>query len=90
MTFIDHRRCGCRALHHQLGDRPVLDFITPPDFEGENSAIGNDDIYDVTVQVSDGRGGVDTANLFVNVTDVPEGGTSPDGAVDGEELQPRS
>ena len=61
-----------------------LDFISAPDFEGENSAIGNDDIYDVTVQVSDGRGGVDTANLFVNVTDVPEGGTSPDGAVDGE------
>ena len=61
-----------------------LDFISAPDFEGENSAIGNDDIYDVTVQVSDGRGGVDTANLFINVTDVPEGGTSPDGAVDGE------
>ena len=63
-----------------------LDFTSAPDFEGENSAIGNDDIYDVTVQVSDGRGGVDTANLFINVTDVDEGGTSPDGAVDGEDF----
>ena len=61
-----------------------LRFITPPDFEGENSAVGNDDIYDVTVQVSDGRGGVDTADLFINVTDVPEGGPSGNGPVDGE------
>ena len=50
-----------------------LDFITAPDFEGENSAIGNDDIYDVTVRVEDGKGGSDEANLFINVTDVDEG-----------------
>ena len=59
----------------------VLRFRTAPDFEGENSAIGNDDIYDVTIRVSDGKGGVHDKSIFVQVVDVPE----PTGVVDGEE-----
>ncbi len=57
----------------------VLCFVTPPDFEGQNSAIGNDDIYDVTIRVADGRGGYCDVCLYVNVLDVPE----PDGVVNG-------
>ncbi len=47
----------------------VLSFITAPDFEVPTDAGGNN-VYDVTVQVSDGNGGVDTQALAVTVTDV--------------------
>jgi Ca2+-binding RTX toxin-like protein len=58
-----------------------LSFISAPDFEGQNSAVGNDDLYDVTIRVSDGRGGVQDVALLVNVTDVVE--VTPDGTVNG-------
>jgi len=59
----------------------VLSFIAPRDFEGPRSAIGDDQIYDVNIRVSDGRGGVQEVALLVNVTDVPE--ATPDGTVNG-------
>ena len=57
----------------------VLSFRNPVDFEGARSATGNDQIYDVTIRVSDGRGGLQDVTLQVNVTDAIE----PNGVVDG-------
>ncbi len=68
----------------------VLTFVAAPDFEAPADADA-DNIYDVTVQVSDGEGGTDTQALSVTVTngnDSPvltantgsagaEGGTAP-------------
>ncbi|MGE0055708.1 MAG: FG-GAP-like repeat-containing protein [Hyphomicrobium sp.] len=47
----------------------ALSFITTPDFEQPTDA-GGDNIYDVTVRVSDGNGGVDTRTISVNVTNI--------------------
>ncbi|MDZ7904476.1 MAG: VCBS domain-containing protein [Cypionkella sp.] len=71
---------GADAARFTINPRTgVLCFVTPPDYEGQNSAIGNDDIYDVTIRVADGRGGFSDLCLYVNVLDVPE----PDGVVNG-------
>ncbi len=59
----------------------VLSFTSAPDFEGQNSVSG-DDIYQVTIRVSDGRGGQQDVTLNVNVTDVNEGPVR-DGIVNG-------
>ena len=40
----------------------VLGFIATPDFETPTD-VGADNVYDVTVQVSDGVGGIDTQGL---------------------------
>jgi Tryptophan-rich Synechocystis species C-terminal domain/Cadherin domain/RTX calcium-binding nonapeptide repeat (4 copies) len=47
----------------------ALSFITPPNFELPTDAGGNN-VYDVTVQVSDGHSGIDTQAIAVTVTDV--------------------
>jgi Ca2+-binding RTX toxin-like protein len=47
----------------------ALAFITGPDFETPADAGGNN-VYDVTVQVSDGNGGLDAQAIAVTVTDV--------------------
>ncbi|UVT18916.1 MAG: cadherin domain-containing protein [Nitrospira sp.] len=47
----------------------VLSFISAPDFEVPTDSGGNN-VYDVTVQVDDGNGGIDTQALAVTVTDV--------------------
>ena len=47
----------------------ALSFVTPPDYENPTDS-GGDNIYDVTVQVSDGNGGVDTQAIAVTVTNV--------------------
>ncbi len=49
----------------------VLSFSTAPDFETPTDS-GSDNAYDVTVQVSDGLGGIDTQAIAVTVTDVNE------------------
>jgi Cadherin domain/RTX calcium-binding nonapeptide repeat (4 copies) len=49
----------------------VLTFVTPPDFEAPGDA-GGDNIYDVTVQVSDGSGGFDTQAIAVSITNQNE------------------
>jgi hypothetical protein len=47
----------------------ALSFVTAPNFELPSDAGGNN-IYDVTVQVSDGHGGTDTQAIAVTVTPV--------------------
>ena len=45
----------------------ALRFITAPNFEAPTD-VGGNNIYDVTVQVSDGYGGMDTQAIAVTVT----------------------
>jgi parallel beta-helix repeat protein len=54
------------TIHPSTG---VLTFLTAPDFEAPFNANG-DNVYEVTVQVSDGAGGLDTQALSITVTDV--------------------
>ena len=61
----------------------ALTFNTAPDFETPGDA-GADNVYDVTVQVSDGNGGTDTQAIAVTVTDL-NGTVSLD--LDGDEQQ---
>ncbi len=47
----------------------VLAFISAPDFENAQDA-GKDNIYDLVVEASDGKGGVDLQTIAVTVADV--------------------
>jgi parallel beta-helix repeat protein len=47
----------------------VLRFVVAPDFEAPADSNA-DNVYDITVQVMDGRGGGDSQNLTITVTDV--------------------
>ncbi|MBI5672418.1 MAG: DUF4347 domain-containing protein [Nitrospirae bacterium] len=49
----------------------ALRFSTAPDFE-RPSDVGRNNVYDVTVRVSDGQGGTVTQTISVHVTDVNE------------------
>ena len=49
----------------------ALRFSTAPNFE-RSSDVGRNNVYDVTVQVSDGHGGTATQSISVHVTDVNE------------------
>jgi hypothetical protein len=49
----------------------VLTFTTAPDFEAP-ADVGGNNVYDVTVQVSDGNGGTGTQAIAVAVTNVNE------------------
>ena len=49
----------------------ALRFSTAPNFE-RRSDVGRNNVYDVTVQVSDGHGGTATQSISVRVTDVNE------------------
>jgi Ca2+-binding RTX toxin-like protein len=49
----------------------VLTFVTPPDFELPTD-IGLNNIYDVTVEVSDSLGGIDTQAIAVTITNANE------------------
>ncbi len=49
----------------------ALAFLAAPDFEAPQDADG-DNVYDLTVTVSDGDGGSDSADIAVTVTDVLE------------------
>jgi hypothetical protein len=51
----------------------VLTFAAAPDFENPTDA-NHDNVYEVTVQASDGHGGTDQQALSVTVTDVVDGG----------------
>ncbi len=57
----------------------ALAFIAAPDFEAPTDA-GADNIYNVTISVSDGIGGSDTQTFTVSVTD------SIDSIIDGDDL----
>ena len=63
----------------------ALAFAAAPDFETPNDAGGNN-VYDVTVQVSDGNGGSDTQAIAVTVTNVSgvtNNGTSGKDTING-------
>ena len=50
----------------------ALSFVTAPDFENP-ADVGNDNVYDLTVQVADGFGGFDTQALSVTVSNAADG-----------------
>ena len=52
----------------------ALAFVTAPNFEAPTDA-GANNVYDVTVQVSDGNGGIDTQAIAVTVTNQNEAPT---------------
>ena len=52
----------------------ALSFITAPNYESPTDSGGNN-VYDVTVQVSDGRGGTDTQAIAVTVAPINEAPT---------------
>jgi PKD repeat protein len=47
----------------------VLSFVTAPDYEAPTD-VGGNNVYDVTVQVSDGTGGTGSQSIAVTVTPV--------------------
>jgi VCBS repeat-containing protein len=49
----------------------ILSFVSAPNFEAPGDA-GLDNVYDVTVQASDGQGGIRTQTIAVTVTNVNE------------------
>ena len=51
------------------GATGALSFVTAPDFEAPTNS-GADNVYDVTVQVSDGSSGIDTQAIAVSVQNV--------------------
>ena len=62
----------------------ALSFVTAPNFELPTDAGGNN-VYDVTVQVSDGHGGIDTQAIAVtvqNVAGVTINGTAGNDVID--------
>jgi len=64
---------GLFSIHSGTG---ALTFITAPNFELPGDANGNG-IYEVTVEVSDGQGGVDSQAISVTSTDVDEFDVGP-------------
>jgi VCBS repeat-containing protein len=63
---------GADAARFQINaSTGVLSFVTAPDYENPTDA-GANNIYDVTVQVSDGVGGTDAQTLSVSVTNANE------------------
>ncbi len=62
----------------------VLSFVTAPNFEVPGD-VGGDNVYEVTVQVSDGNGGTDSQDLSVTVTNVNEAPVASDDTAAGNE-----
>ncbi len=58
------------------GGTGLLTFLTNPDFEAPSDA-NSDNVYQVTVQVSDGAGGTDSQTMSVTVTDADEFDVGP-------------
>ena len=67
--LFDRRRGGCQAKFTIDPTTGVLSFVTAPDFEAPTDA-GANNVYDVTVQVSDGNGGTDTQAVAVTIQNV--------------------
>jgi len=67
---------GNDAAKFQIDATGVLSFIAAPDFENPKDSNA-DNVYDVVVQVSDGRGGVDTQAIGVSVANANDTGNSP-------------
>jgi CSLREA domain-containing protein len=62
---------GSDAAKFSINSSGVLSFISAPNYEAPTDA-GLNNVYDVTVQVSDGAGGSDTQAIAVTVTNVNE------------------
>ncbi len=63
---------GADAARFQIGSGTgVLSFVTAPDHESPTD-VGANNVYDVTMTVSDGVGGTDSQALVVTVLDVNE------------------
>ena len=69
--LCDRRRGGCSQVHNQRPTTGALAFATAPNFEAPTDS-GANNVYDVTVQVSDGNGGIDTQAIAVTVTNQNE------------------
>ena len=54
----------------------ALSFVTAPNFEAPTD-VGGNNVYDVTVQVSDGHGSIDTQAIAVVVADQNEAPAMP-------------
>ena len=67
-SIIGGADAGKFAIDADLG---ALTFTVAPDFEAPGD-VGGDNGYEVTVQASDGNGGLDSQTLTVSVTDVNE------------------
>jgi hypothetical protein len=62
---------GADAVHFSVDPSTGnVSFITPPDFENPSDS-DFDNIYDVTLSVSDGQGGMDSIALSLTLTDTP-------------------
>jgi VCBS repeat-containing protein len=71
---------GADQAKFTISTSGLLSFNTPPNFEAPTDAGGNN-VYEVTVQASDGAGGTATQTLSVTVTPVNDNRpviTSPD------------
>ena len=67
---------GADASKFTIGSTTgALSFVTAPNFELPTDAGGNN-VYDVTVQVSDGHGGIDTQAIAVTVANPNEAAVS--------------
>ena len=62
---------GADELKFSITSGGVLTFQAAPDFENPTD-VGEDNIYNVTVQASDGNGGTTMQNIVVTVTPVSE------------------
>jgi parallel beta-helix repeat protein/predicted outer membrane repeat protein len=60
-----------RAVFTLNSTTGALRFLSAPDFESPTD-VGRDNVYDVDVSVSDGRGGIATQSLAIRVADVAE------------------
>ncbi|MDD2383806.1 MAG: Ig-like domain-containing protein [Sulfurospirillaceae bacterium] len=63
---------GLDASAFDISSTGVLTFKTAPNYENPTDSGGNN-VYDVTVVVSDGHGDIDTQSVSVHVKDINEG-----------------
>jgi len=63
----------------------ALSFVGAPDYENPQSG-GNSNTYDVTIKVSDGKGGEETKALWVKVKDVDEPTNSDCIVIEAEDM----
>ena len=67
--LLDHRRGGRGQVHDQQLERRA-ELRSPPRTTRTRPTPARNNVYDVTVQVSDGSGGTDTQAIAVTVTPV--------------------
>ena len=76
---------GCQQVryHHRLVACALLSFKANPDYESPGDSGGNN-VYEVTLVVTDSKGNTDEQDVTVKVTNMEE-----DGVVTLSTLQPR-